>query len=168
MWVNIVEIWNCIWLTVDFQLCLKGFFPYHFSFQLIRFKQNVVQHDITTEVICPPGTAYLQYDHDTATIDGKNTHHGLGSIAIANGKFSNFDTRRTPLPRDKKTTLVWHAVYYIYLDKKIIMHQTNQHFSQVVLCPVVKEQFKASLVFSLELLSCISWKADKLVRLHEC
>ena len=82
-------------------------FSYHFSFQLIRFKQNVVQHDITTEVICPPGTTYLQYvgdntDHDTATIDGKNTHHGLGSIAIANGKFSNFDTRRTPLLRDKK------------------------------------------------------------------
>ena len=57
--------------------------------------------------MCPPGTTYLQYvgdntDHDTATIEDKNTHHGLGSIAIANGKFSNFDTRRTPLPRDKK------------------------------------------------------------------
>ena len=93
--------------TVDFQLCLKGFFPYHFSFQLIRSKQNVVQHDIATEVIFHPGTTYLQYvgdntDHDTATIDGKNTHHGLGSISIANGKFSNFDTIRTPLPRVKK------------------------------------------------------------------
>ena len=32
----------------------------------------------------------------------KNTHHRLGSIAIENWKFSNFDTRRTPLPRDKK------------------------------------------------------------------
>ena len=105
--MNIVEIWNCIRLTADFQLCVKGVFPYHFSFHLIRFKQNVVQHDITTEVMCPPGTTYLQYvgdntDHDTATIEDKNTHHGLGSIAIANGKFSNFDTRRTPLPRDKK------------------------------------------------------------------
>ena len=86
---------------------MKGFFPYHFSFQLIRFKQNVVQHDITTEVIYPPGMTYLQYvwdntDHGTATIDGKNTHAGLDSISIANGKFSNFDTRQTLLPRDKK------------------------------------------------------------------
>ena len=50
---------------------------------------------------------YLQYvwdttDHDTTTIDGKNTHHDLGSIAIGNGKFSNFDKRGSPLPRDKK------------------------------------------------------------------
>ena len=41
-------------------------------------------------------------DHDLATMDGKNTHHGLGSIAISNGHFSGFRTLRRPLPRDEK------------------------------------------------------------------
>ena len=41
-------------------------------------------------------------NHDITAIDGKNTHHGFGNIAVANGKFSNFDTRQTPLPRDEK------------------------------------------------------------------
>ena len=54
----------------------EGFFSDHSSFQLIRFKKNVVQPDASTEVICPPGTTYLQYvgdniDHDIGTIDDK-------------------------------------------------------------------------------------------------
>ena len=84
-------------------------------------------------------------DHDTATIDGKNTHHGLGSIAIANGKFSNFDTRRNPLPRDKKqrqsdiqSTQAIPIENYHAPDKPIL--------NQVVLPPVVEEQFKASFI----------------------
>ena len=48
----------------------------------------------------------MQYDSNNtdnvATIDGKNAHHGLGSIAIANGTFSNLDTRQTSLPGEKK------------------------------------------------------------------
>ena len=63
-------------------------------FQVIRCKQNIVKHDATKEVICPYETTFLQFvgdntDHDLATVDGKNMHHGLGSIATANGKFSN-------------------------------------------------------------------------------
>ena len=84
-------------------------------------------------------------DHDTATIDDKNTHHGLGSIAIANGKFSNFDTRRNPLPRDKKqrqsdiqSTQAIPIENYHAPDKPIL--------NQVVLPPVVEEQFKASSI----------------------
>ena len=129
---------------------MKGFFPYHFSFQLIRFKQNVVQHDITTEVICPPGTTYLQYvedntDHDTVTIDGKNTHHGLGSIAIANGKFSNFDTRRTPLPRDKKQH--WSDIQSTQGIPIQNYHAPDKPaLNQVVLRPIIEEQFKASFI----------------------
>ena len=41
-------------------------------------------------------------NHDIATIDGKNTHHSLGSIAIVNGKFNNSDKRRTLLPWEEK------------------------------------------------------------------
>lgn len=72
-----------------------------------RYKQNVVKHDDINSVMCPLETEFLQYvgdntDHDIATVDGKNTHHGLGAIAIANGKFSNTRIHRTALPRDKK------------------------------------------------------------------
>ena len=73
---------------------------------MVRYKQNVVKHDKTDEIICPEGTSLLQFvsdntDHDLATLDGKNTHHGLETIAIANGKFSNCQTQRQRVPRDK-------------------------------------------------------------------
>ena len=56
-------------------------------FQVIRYKQNIVKHDVTDQMICSYETTFLQYvrystDQDLATVDGKNTHHGLGSIAI--------------------------------------------------------------------------------------
>ena len=41
-------------------------------------------------------------DHDLATMDGKNTHHGLGSIAISNGRFGAVRIHGKPLPRDEK------------------------------------------------------------------
>ena len=63
-------------------------------FQVIRYKQNIVKHDATEEVIFPYETTFLQFvgdntGRDLATVDGKNMHHGLRSIAIANGKFSD-------------------------------------------------------------------------------
>ena len=63
-------------------------------FQVIKYKQNILKHDATEEVICPYETTFLQFvgnntDCDLAIIDGKNLHHSLVSIAIANGKFSN-------------------------------------------------------------------------------
>ena len=75
--------------------------------EVIRFKQNIVAHDSVDEVVCPLGTTFMQYvgdntDHDIATVDGKNTHHGLGSIAIANGVFADINNQRRPLPRDRK------------------------------------------------------------------
>ena len=74
---------------------------------MVRFNQNIVKHDATEEVICSYETTFLQFvgdaiDHDLATVDGKNMHHGLGSIAIANGKFSNSKTMRQAISRDKK------------------------------------------------------------------
>ena len=75
-------------------------------FKVIRYKQNVVKHDKTDEIICPDGASFLQFvsdntDHDLAILDGQNTHHGLGTIAIANGKFSNCSIQRQKIPRDK-------------------------------------------------------------------
>ena len=104
---------------------------------------------MTTEVICPPGKTYLQYvgdntDHDTATIDGKNTHHSLGSIAIANGKFSNFDTRRTPLPRDKKQH--WSDIQSTQGIPIQNYHAREKPALNQVLHPVFEEQFKASFI----------------------
>ena len=66
-------------------------------FQVIRYKQNIVKHDATEEVICPYETTFLQFvgdntDHDLATVDKKNTHHGFGFIAIANDKLKIFTT----------------------------------------------------------------------------
>ena len=57
--------------------------------------------------MCPDGTAFLQFvadntDHDLATIDGKKTHHGLGSIAMANGNFLGVQIERNKIPREKK------------------------------------------------------------------
>ena len=55
----------------------------------------------------PDGTACLQFvadntDHDMAMIDGKKTHHGLGSITIANGNFSGAQIESNKIPREKK------------------------------------------------------------------
>ena len=65
--------------------------------------------------MCPQGTSFLQFvsdnsDHDLATLDGKNTHHGLGSIAIANGNFSNVQRCYSKVPRDKR--LNWKDVNF--------------------------------------------------------
>ena len=66
----------------------------------------MVKHNKTDEVIYPDGASFLQFvsdntDHDLAILDGQNTHHGLGTIAIANGKFSNCSIQRQKIPRDK-------------------------------------------------------------------
>ena len=48
----------------------------------------MVKHDKTDEIICPDETSFLQFvsdntGHNLATLDGQNTHHGLGTIATA-------------------------------------------------------------------------------------
>ena len=121
-------------INCQFSIMPEMIFSLSFFLQLIRLKQNVVQRDITTEVICPPGTTY-----------GKNTHHGFGSIAIVNGKFNNFDTRRTPLPRDKKQR--WSDIQSTQGISIQNYHAPDKPaLNQVVLQPVVEEQFKASFI----------------------
>ena len=66
-----------------------------------------MKHDVSEEVICPEGTTFLQFvadntDHDMATLDGRKTHHGLGSIAIANGGHVSAKCPTHKIPRDKK------------------------------------------------------------------
>ena len=84
-------------------------------------------------------------DHDIATTNDENTHQGLGSIAIAGGKFSNLDTRQTPLPREKnidglkiESTQDISIKEYFAPDRPVL--------NQIVLHPVVEVQFKASFV----------------------
>ena len=74
---------------------------------MIRYKQNIVKHDATEEVICPYEINFLQFvedntDHDRATVDGKNIQDGLGFIAIPNYKFSNSKFIWQAISRDKK------------------------------------------------------------------
>ena len=74
---------------------------------MTRFKQNVVKHDKSDQIMRPEGTSFLQYvsdnsDVDLATLDGKHTHHGLGSLAIANGNFTDKKLPTNRIPRDKR------------------------------------------------------------------
>ena len=51
------------------------------------FATTIVKYDKIDEVIYPDGTLFLRFvsdntDHDMETIDGKNTHHGLGSLLL--------------------------------------------------------------------------------------
>lgn len=51
------------------------------------------------QITCPPETKFLQHvgdntDHEFATIDYKNTQHGLGTIAMANSNFSHQNIKR--------------------------------------------------------------------------
>ena len=93
-------------------------------------------------------------DHNTATIDGKNTHHGFGSTAKVNGKFSNFDTRPTPLPRDKKQC--WSDIQSTQGIQIQNYHAPDKPtLNRVVLRPVVEEEFKASFINLLWSCSCV-------------
>ena len=80
-------------------------------FKVIRYKQNLVNHNKTDEIICPNAKSFLQFvscntDHDLPTLDAQNKHRGLGTIAIANGKFSNCSMQRQKIPRNKVEKLL--------------------------------------------------------------
>ena len=70
-----------------------------------------MKHDSANDVACSQGATFLQYvedntDHNTSTIDGKNTHHRLRSISIANGNFGEISFQRKALLRDKENWLL--------------------------------------------------------------
>ena len=73
----------------------------------MRYKQNVVKHGVSEEVIYPGGTTFLQFvadntDHDMAALDGVGTHHGLGSVTIAGGGRISATCPAHRVPRDGK------------------------------------------------------------------
>ena len=81
-----------------------------------------------------------------ATIDGKNTHQGLGSIAIANGSFAEILVSRKRVPRDKKEA--WCKVNFnegIQIIQYIALNVKS--LSRTVLHPI--EQVKQSIVLNL-------------------
>ena len=121
-----------------------------FLLKVMRFKQNVIKHDRTEEIICPHETAFLQYvgdntDHNLATLDGKNTHHGLGSIAIANGQFSHRKFGRTAVPRDKKEN--WSEIQFNQgIPIKTYHPPDKLALKQTILTPIKPEKFSHSFI----------------------
>ena len=84
---------------------------------------------------------YLQYvgdntDHDVAIIDGKNTHHSLGNIAMTNWRFSNLNTRKNLLPEEKKQVLSDIESTQV-IPTKNYHAQGKPALNQIVLHPVV-------------------------------
>ena len=72
-----------------------------------------MKHDSANDVASLQRTTFLQYvgdntGHNTSTIDGKNTYHGLGSILITNGNFGEISFQRKALPCDKKEN--WSSI----------------------------------------------------------
>ena len=84
--------------------------------EIIRYKQNVIEFDTTDDIAVAHGDTFCQFvgdntDHDTNTLDGKNTHHGLGSIMVFNGLDGSFGPKpiyRKDIPRKKKVN--WDQV----------------------------------------------------------
>ena len=65
-----------------------------------------MKHDKINDILCPESTTSIQFvgdntDHDLATFDRKNAHHGVGSISIAKENFIGH-TNKKRLPRDRK------------------------------------------------------------------
>ena len=66
-----------------------------------------MKHGVSEGVIYPGGTAFLQFvadntDHDMAALDGVRTHHGLGSVTIADGGHISATCPAHRVPRDVK------------------------------------------------------------------
>ena len=71
------------------------------------YKQSVLQAESIEDVIPNSLTAFTQWggdnaDHPTRTIDGKNTFHGMGCIAISTSKTSNMVPPLPPVKRMKR------------------------------------------------------------------
>lgn len=92
-------------------------------------------------------TSFLQFvsdntDHDMATLDGKHTHHGLGSIAIANGDFTTETFERQRIPREKREA--WKNIKFN--DGIKIVQYTAPNISSLTKT-ILKPQLKVLLTF---------------------
>ena len=75
--------------------------------EVTPLKHSIIQNENIDEVVVPNPDLFIQYVadtyHDTCSLDGKNTHHGLGTIAIATTKNGVNDPvcNRMSIPREK-------------------------------------------------------------------
>ena len=90
-----------------------------------RLKQSIIQNENIDEVVIPSPDSFIQYvadntDHDICTRDGKNTHHGLGTIAIHTTENQVDDPvcNRMLIPREKLK-----RVNEVIKDKEIPVEQ---------------------------------------------
>ncbi|XP_065674292.1 uncharacterized protein LOC136091193 [Hydra vulgaris] len=162
--VTVDNVLSSKWLNV---LLAKLGFASSYD-EVIRYKQNIVKHDKINDILCPEGTTSIKFvgdntDHDLATIDGKNTHHGLGSISIANGNFIE-NSNKKRLPRDKKD--YWSNIncdnqitisQFYSSDVPVLSQIKFQEFTKVTLKPnLVDILWNMSHIFELQ---CPSWAA---------
>ena len=66
-----------------------------------------MKHNVSEDLIFPESKTFLQFvadctDHDMTALDGGETHHGLASIAIANGGDISATCPAHRVPRDGK------------------------------------------------------------------
>ena len=100
-----------------------------------------MKHDSANDVACPQGTTFLQYvgdntDHNTSTINGKNTHRGLGSILIAKGNFVEISFQRKALLHHKKEN--WSSITSNQgIPIKLYHHPDTSALSKVLLKPII-------------------------------
>ena len=72
-------------------------------------------------------------------------HHGLGSIAIANGNFSDTIVTRKPVPRDKK--VAWSSITSNQgIPTKVYVLPKTAALKQTILKPVKPEKFQRCFV----------------------
>ena len=74
------------------------------------FKQSVLQAGRIEDIIPSVDEGFTQWDgdnadHDTRTLDGKNTFHGMGTIAITTTKDDNVVPDLPPIKRMQRLTV---------------------------------------------------------------
>ena len=81
--------------------------------EIVRFKQNIIRFENSDDIVTAHSNSFVQFvgdntDHDINTIDGKRTHHGLGSIMVFNGAFGFKPGYRKSIPRQAREN--WSSV----------------------------------------------------------
>ena len=74
------------------------------------YKQSVLQAGSIEDVIPDADSGFTQWvadnaDHQTSTIDGKNTFHGMGTIAATTCKANNVVPPLPPVKREQRVAV---------------------------------------------------------------
>ena len=101
--------------------------------------------------MCSEGKSFLQFvsdntDHDLATLGGKQTHHELGLLAIANRNSSSFTLPSQRTPRKKKEN--WSNTQS---NKEITFHQYLESeipaLATTILRPIISQANEFTIIF---------------------